>query len=70
MSGEVCEYELVGSLESDVGNSRVSIGAPMGRALFGQRVGSRVEVAIPRGPLAIEVIGVRPAGVARRRVAA
>jgi transcription elongation factor GreA len=59
------EYELVGSLESDVGNGRVSIDAPVGQALVGQRAGARVEVATPRGPVALDVVSVRP----RRAVA-
>ena len=32
-SGEVTEYELVGAVEADVGNGRVSLAAPVGRAL-------------------------------------
>jgi transcription elongation factor GreA len=60
-NGDLCEYELVGRLESDVGNGRVSIGAPVGRALFGQRAGARVEVMTPRGPLALQLVKVCPA---------
>ena len=64
--GATFEYELVGPLESDVGNARVSIAAPVGEALFGQRAGARVEVATPRGPLALEVVSVRSrAGLAQ-----
>ena len=58
--GDMSDYELVGSLESDAENGRVSITAPVGQALVGQRAGARVEVATPRGPLALEVISVRP----------
>ncbi|MGH3062101.1 MAG: GreA/GreB family elongation factor, partial [Gaiellaceae bacterium] len=59
-AGEVAEYELVGSIESDVGNGRVSVGAPVGRALAGRGVGERVEVETPRGTLSFEILGVRP----------
>jgi transcription elongation factor GreA len=58
--GATFDYELVGPLESDVGNGRVSIGAPVGQALFGQRPGARVEVTTPRGPLRLDVVSVRP----------
>jgi transcription elongation factor GreA len=58
-TGTTGEYELVGPLESDVGNGRVSIEAPVGRALVGNRAGARVEVAAPRGALALEVVSVR-----------
>ncbi|MGH3038266.1 MAG: GreA/GreB family elongation factor [Gaiellaceae bacterium] len=56
----VAEYELVGSIESDVGNGRVSVAAPVGRALAGRGVGERVEVETPRGTLSFEILGVRP----------
>jgi transcription elongation factor GreA len=61
-SGDVAEYELVGTIESGVGDRRVSIGAPVGRALLGHRPGALVEVATPRGPLGLEVLSVRHAG--------
>ena len=60
-SGEVAEYELVGALESEVGNGRVSVGAPVGRALFGTRRGDSVRVETPRGTRTLEVLGVRAA---------
>ena len=54
-SGDVAEYELVGTIESGVGQRRVSIGAPVGRALLGHLPGALVEVTTPRGQLALEV---------------
>jgi transcription elongation factor GreA len=63
------EYELVGPLESDIGNGRVSIEAPVGRALVGRRAGERVAVTTPRGRLALEVVSVRPQSAATRRAA-
>jgi transcription elongation factor GreA len=62
-NGERFEFELVGPLESDVANGRVSIGAPVGEALVGRRAGARVEVATPRGQITLEVVSVRPLGV-------
>lgn len=58
-SGEVAEYELVGPLESDIGNGRISVRAPVGRALVGARRGDTVAVETPRGLLKLEVLGVR-----------
>jgi transcription elongation factor GreA len=58
-TGATGEYELVGPLGSDIGNGRVSIEAPVGQALVGNRAGARVEVAAPRGALALEVVSVR-----------
>ena len=37
--GEVAEYHLVGPIESDAANGRVSVGSPVGRALLGHDVG-------------------------------
>jgi transcription elongation factor GreA len=59
---ETFEFELVGPLESDVSNGRVSIVTPVGQALVGRREGERVEASTPRGPLALEVVSVRPRG--------
>ena len=56
------QYELVGPLESDIGNGRVSIAAPVGRALVGRSAGEVVEAETPRGVLAIEILQVRPLG--------
>jgi transcription elongation factor GreA len=59
-SGEVAEYELVGTIESDVGNGRVSVCAPVGRGLVGHRRGDSVAVETPRGTTRLEVLSVRP----------
>lgn len=58
--GDVAEYVLVGALEADVGNGRVSVGAPVGRALLGSRRGQVVDVETPRGTSRLEILDVRP----------
>jgi transcription elongation factor GreA len=67
--GETFEYELVGPLESDLGKGRVSIAAPVGQALAGQRSGTTVEVAAPRGLRVLEILSVRPARANPRKAA-
>jgi len=67
--GSPSEYELVGPLESDILRGRISISAPVGQALVGKRAGMRVEVATPSGPLAFEVLSVRPRHAAEREAA-
>ncbi len=62
-TGDVSDYELVGAVEVDVGNGRVSLGAPVGRALVGRRKGDVVDVQTPRGTIALEVLAV---GAGRR----
>jgi transcription elongation factor GreA len=58
---ETAEYDLVGAVEADVGNGRVSVAAPVGRALLGRRKGDVVDVETPRGSLALEILAVRAA---------
>ena len=60
--GATFELELVGPLESDVSNGRVSIATPVGQAIVGQRAGARVEAQTPGGPVALEILRVRPGG--------
>jgi transcription elongation factor GreA len=55
---ELVEYEVVGAIEGNVGQGRVSIDAPVGRALLGARAGDIVTVACPRGELRFEVVSV------------
>jgi transcription elongation factor GreA len=57
-SGDIAEYELVGTIESGVGHRRISVGAPVGQALLGHRPGARVEVAAPCGQLTLELLSV------------
>jgi transcription elongation factor GreA len=61
--GNIVEYELVGAIEPQVGDGRVSVATPVGRALVGQRVGAKLNVATPGGTFPLEVLGVRPADV-------
>lgn len=68
-TGEVAEHELVGAVEADVGNGRVSLAAPVGRALFGRRKGEVVDVETPRGSIELEVLDVRVDRAAERRAA-
>ena len=68
-TGEVAEYELVGAVEADVGNGRVSLAAPVGRALFGRRKGDVVDVETPRGTIELEVLAVRGERAAERKAA-
>jgi transcription elongation factor GreA len=57
-TGELSGYEVVGAIEGNVGQGRVSIEAPVGRALAGAAAGDVVTVACPRGELRFEVISV------------
>ena len=57
-TSDLFEYELVGAIEGNVGQGRVSVEAPVGRALLGAAAGDIVRVACPRGELRLEVVDV------------
>jgi transcription elongation factor GreA len=65
VAGSEHEYELVGPLESDVDSGRVSVEAPVGRALVGSRPGDGLDVETPRGVLELEVLDVRAVASSR-----
>ena len=51
-------YVLVGETESDVKAGRISIAAPIARAMLGKREGDDVTVQLPKGDREFEVIKV------------
>jgi transcription elongation factor GreA len=52
------EYAIVGPLEADVEQDRISYESPLGQALLGKRVGEEVEVKGPTGVTTrFEVLG-------------
>ncbi len=53
---EVCEYQIVGSNEADPADGRISDESPVGKGLLGHKVGERVEVETPAGPMAYEIL--------------
>ena len=56
---EDIEYKIVGVIEADPANDRISNTSPVGKALLGKQVGDRVEVQTPAGKAVYEVIEVR-----------
>jgi len=53
------KYQIVGDLEADAKNGRISISSPIARALIGKSVGDTVEVAAPGGPRSYEILKVQ-----------
>jgi transcription elongation factor GreA len=68
-TNEVVEYELVGAIEGNASQGRVSIEAPVGRALLGADAGDSVTVACPRGELRFDVMSVTGAERQARKAA-
>jgi transcription elongation factor GreA len=51
-------YTIVGEYESDADRKRISITAPIARALIGKTVGDSVEVRSPKGKRSYEILKV------------
>lgn len=52
-------YQIVGDVEADVKNGRISISSPIARALIGKSVGDSVEVAAPGGARGYEILKIK-----------
>jgi transcription elongation factor GreA len=48
-------YQLVGQVEADAKDGRISYNSPLGRALIGRHVGEEVEVSTPSGDRYYEI---------------
>jgi transcription elongation factor GreA len=57
-SGEEVSYQIVGDLEADIKQSRISISAPIARALIGKHEGDTIEIDAPSGRRSLEIIAV------------
>ena len=58
-SGEEFTYKLVSEMDDDVFSNDISTDSPIGGALFGHKVGSVVEVEIPRGLVKYKIIKIQ-----------
>lgn len=57
-SGERFEFDLVGPLEADPLARRLSVAAPLGKAVLGMRRGATVDVEAPRGRRRFKVLAI------------
>lgn len=55
---EEATYQIVGEMEADIKIGRLSITAPLSRALIGKEVGDSVEVATPKGEKGFTIISI------------
>lgn len=56
--GDVIEYIIVGSAEADPAQLKISNESPVGRAIFGHKVGAVVEVVVPAGTFKYEILDI------------
>jgi transcription elongation factor GreA len=57
--GDDWEFTLVGFVESDPDNDRISDESPIGQALFGGKVGDEVDITIPDGIIRYRIDNIR-----------
>jgi len=55
---EDVRYTLVGSMEADPGDNKISNESPVGRAILGKSKGSIVEVKVPAGALKYQIMDI------------
>lgn len=56
--GDVVDYTIVGSAESDPMNNKISNESPVGQALLGKAKGAIVDVQVPAGVLQYEILDI------------
>jgi transcription elongation factor GreA len=61
-SGERVTYQIVGDLESDLKQRRISISSPISRALIGKHEGDTITIEAPGGSREYDIVGVRYVG--------
>jgi transcription elongation factor GreA len=57
-SGEEIKYQLVGPLESDINQNKISVTSPIGKALIGKAVGAEIIVKTPGGTRGFEIMDI------------
>ena len=57
-SGEEVAYAIVGEQEADIKKGRISITAPLARAMIGREVGDTVQFRTPKGQKEYEILAV------------
>ena len=58
-SGKKLEYMIVGPVEADPGNHRISYQSPVGQALVGRAKGDKVTVTTPRGTVSYTIVDIK-----------
>jgi transcription elongation factor GreA len=59
---EEWDYSIVGSVEADPDEDRISNESPIGQALIGHKVGDVIEIQIPAGVARYEIVAIGRSG--------
>ena len=57
-TGEEKRYRIVGDLEADITQNKLSISSPMARALLGKKVDDLVALKVPKGSKEYVILGI------------
>ena len=57
-SSQEVTYTIVGDIEADFENNKISVSSPIARALIGHEVGEEVEINAPNGSFEVEIVKV------------
>lgn len=57
-NGEKHVFEMVGEWEADPVNKKISSESPLGKALFGKKIGDIAEVEAPAGKVTYEILAI------------
>jgi transcription elongation factor GreA len=57
--GEIVEYNIVGSAESDPFQNKISNESPVGKAILGKTRGTKVDINVPVGTIQYEIIDIK-----------
>lgn len=58
-AGQVLEFEIVGTGETDLINKKFNIDSPLASSVVGKKKGDKVEVALPAGKVEYTVVSVK-----------
>ena len=59
IDGDEEDFHIVGPLEADPMNRKISHQSPLGQALFGKKVGEKIEVEAPVGNLTYTILKIK-----------
>lgn len=57
--GDTCVYSLVGEMEANPIEKKISVISPLGKALLGKRVGDQLKVKAPAGISLYTILGIQ-----------
>ncbi len=56
LDGADREFHIVGTVEADPGNGKISHKSPLGQAMMGKTVGDKIEVEAPAGKISYHIL--------------